>query len=55
MMINHHVQAALARDRQATLRAEAASAPAWPGGPGRAGPPPGQRVRRPYCVTGRAC
>jgi RimJ/RimL family protein N-acetyltransferase len=26
MMINHHVQAALARDRQATLRAEAASA-----------------------------
>jgi len=26
MMINHHVQAALARDRQATLRAEAAAA-----------------------------
>jgi RimJ/RimL family protein N-acetyltransferase len=26
MMINHHVQAALARDRQATLRAQAASA-----------------------------
>ena len=26
MMINHHLQAALARDRQATLRAEAAAA-----------------------------
>ena len=54
MMINHHIQAALARDRQASLRAEAASA-RRPGRPGRARLPPGEPVCRPYCVTGRGC
>ena len=34
MMINHNIQAALARDRQATLRAEAAAARDRPPGLG---------------------
>ena len=56
MMFNHHIQAALARERRDTLLAEARQPPARPGNREHAGcRVASPRVAGPCCATDHTC